>query len=131
MATYDLLFLLGRILSGGYFVLSGINHFTKWNMLTHYAESKKVPLAKWAVLFSGVLLLLGGVSVLTGMYPQWGILCIALFLIGVTPKMHDYWTVPQEHQMAERVNFMKNVALLGAALMWLAIQTPWPLSLGL
>ena len=30
----------------------------------------------------------------------------------------------------EMVHFMKNMALLGSALMFLAIETPWPLSIG-
>ncbi len=97
--------------------------------MTGYAKSKNVPLAKWAVLFSGLLLLLGGVSVLTGVYPQVGVLCIALFFLGVSFKMHNFWAVPEEEKMAQKINFMKNMALLGSALMWLAVQTPWPFSL--
>ena len=128
---YDVLFLIGRLLAGGYYLISGVNHFTHWEMMTGYAKSKNVPAAKWAVLLSGILLLLGGVSILTGVYPQLGVLCIALFFIGVTFKMHNFWAAPEEQKMSERINFMKNIALLGAALMWLAIQTPWPLSLGM
>jgi|SRR3989338_6850144 len=129
MATYDLLFLVGRLVAGSYYVMSGANHFMKWDMMTSYAKSKNVPFAKWAVLFSGLLLLLGGISVLTGVYTQIGVLCIAAFFLGVTFKMHDFWAVPKEEQMAQKINFMKNMALLGSALMWLAIATPWPLSL--
>lgn len=129
--AYEALFLVGRLIAGSYYVMSGANHFTKWDMMTGYAKSKNVPLAKWAVLFSGLLLLLGGVSVLTGVYPQIGILCVAVFFLGVTFKMHNFWAVPEEYKMAEKVNFMKNLALLGSALMWLAIATPWPFSLGM
>jgi len=32
--------------------------------------------------------------------------------------------------MMEQVQFMKNMAILGAILMLLAIPTPWPMSLG-
>ncbi len=127
--VYETLFLVGRLIAGSYYVMSGANHFTKWDMLTGYAKSKNVPLAKWAVLFSGLLLLLGGVSVLTGVYPSIGVLCLAVFYLGVTFKMHDFWNAPKEQQMSEKINFMKNMALLGSALMWLAIATPWPFSL--
>ncbi len=127
--AYEPLFLVGRLIVGSYFVISGAGHFTNWDMLTGYAKSKNVPLAKWAVLFSGLLLLLGGASVLTGVYPQVGVACIAAFFLGVTFKMHNFWAVDKEQKMAEKINFMKNMALLGSALMWLAIQTPWPFSL--
>ncbi len=127
--AYEVLFLAGRLIVGSYYVMGGANHFINWDMLTNYAKSKNVPLAKWAVLFSGLLLLLGGASILTGVLSQIGILCIAAFFLGVTFKMHDFWNAPKEEQMAQKINFMKNMALLGSALMWLAIQTPWPFSL--
>lgn len=133
MAYYETLFpaifLIGRIVVGGYYLLSASQHFLKLDMLTQYAKSKKVPLAREAVLFSGVLLLLGGVSVLLGVYPQVGVLLLALFFLGVSFKMHNFWAVPEEQKMAEKINFLKNMALLGSALMWLAIQTPWAFSL--
>ena len=129
--AYEILFMIGRLIAGGYFVMSGATHFIQLGSLTGYAQSKNVPMAKLAVTFSGLLLLLGGVSILTGIYPQIGIACIAAFFLGVTFKMHDYWNAPKEQKMSEKINFMKNVALLGSALMWLAIQTPWPYSLGI
>ncbi len=131
MAYHEVLFLVGRVVVGGYYLMNAFNHFTKWDMLTKYAESKNVLLAKWAVLFSGLLLLLGGASVLTGVLPQVGVLLLAVFLLGVSFKMHAFWAVPEEQKMMEMVNFTKNMALLGSALMWLAVQTPWPFSLGL
>ena len=127
--AYEALFLVGRLIAGSYYVMSGAKHFTNWDMLTQYSKSKNVPLAKWAVLFSGLLLLLGGVSVLTGVLPQVGVLCLAVFFLGVSFKMHNFWAVGKEEQMAQKINFMKNMALLGSALMWLAIETPWPFSL--
>jgi hypothetical protein len=49
----------------------------------------------------------------------------------VTLMMHSYWT-DSDAQMKQmnRVNFEKNVALLGAGLMFLIVPQPWPLSLG-
>ena len=93
--AYEALFLAGRLIAGSYYVMSGANHFMKWDMLTQYAKSKNVPLAKWAVLFSGLLLLLGGASVLTGVYPQVGVACVAAFFLGVTFKMHNFWAMPK------------------------------------
>ena len=56
---------------------------------------------------------------------------IAAFLLGVTPKMHDFWneTDPKE-KMNNQVNFMKNAALLGGASLVAAVPEPWPVSLG-
>ena len=127
--AYEILFLIGRIIVGLYFIMNGFNHFAKMKMMIGYAKSKNVPLAKLAVPVTGLLLLLGGLSFLLGYYPQIGVLLIAVFLIPVSFLMHNFWAVPEDQKMAEMVNFTKNMALLGSALMFLAISTPWPFSL--
>jgi len=126
----SILFLLGRILFGAYFLMSGFNHFKNAEMLSGYAQSKGVPAPKLAVIVSGVLLLIGGLSVLFGLYPTIGAVALILFLVPVSFIMHAYWKIqdPQVN-MAERVNFMKNLALVGAALLLLFVSQPWPESL--
>ena len=118
---------LGRALFGGYFLYSGINHFRNTAMLSGYSSSKGVPYPVAAVTGSGALLLLGGLSVLTGLKPKLGASLIGAFLCGVTPKMHDFWNLPDGQQRTgEQINFLKNLGLLGGALMTAAIPEPWP-----
>ena len=125
------LFLLGRILFGGFFLVNSYRHLTMASAMAPYAASKGVPAPKLAVLGSGALLALGGLSILLGVMPNWGVLFLALFLIPVSFTMHNYWA-DQDPQMRQNneINFHKNLALLGATLMLLAIPQPWPLSLG-
>lgn len=116
------LFLLGRILLGGYFIMSGWGHFQHHSMLTGYAQSKGVMMPGAMVWLSGAMMLLGGLGILLGVYIQLSVLLIAAFLIVVSFKMHQYWKVTdQMAKMGESVNFKKNMALLGAVLMLLAI----------
>jgi len=124
------LFLAGRILLGGYLLYNGINHFLNLGFMAQYAGAKGVPAPEVAVLGTGLLLLTAGACILLGMYPMVGIACAAIFFLGVTPMMHNFWAVPPEQQMGEMVNFTKNFALLGATLMLFAIPEPWPLGLG-
>ncbi len=84
-----------------------------------------------AVLVSGLLLLVGGLSILTGFQPTVGVLALVLFYLAVTFKMHNFWAIKDEMaRMGEMVNFMKNLAIMGSALMFLAIPQPWQFSLG-
>ncbi len=124
------LFVLGRILLGGYFIMSGFNHFKNLAGTTGYAQSKGVPMAKEAVMLTGAMMILGGAGILLGVYVQCAITLLALFLIGVTPKMHAYWkdTDPMQ-KMGNRINFYKNLGLLGAILMLAAIPLPWAMAL--
>jgi uncharacterized membrane protein YphA (DoxX/SURF4 family) len=112
-----ILLYLGRILFGGYFAYSGFNHFKMLDMMSGYAKSKGAPLPKLSVAFSGLLLLIGGLSVLFNILPSVGFVSLALFLIPVTFIMHAFWKVQDPMaKMHEMINFMKNIALLGAVL---------------
>ena len=54
---------------------------------------------------------------------------VILFLIVVTPLIHDFWKIPDPAQrLGEMVNFTKNAALMGAAMMMLLLPRPWPYS---
>lgn len=104
-----------RILFASIFILSGFNHFSSQTIA--YAASAGVPLASVAVPASGLLALLGGLSIALGYHARWGGLALAVFLVPVTLAMHAFWKVsdPMAHQM-QFVMFMKNVSLLGGAL---------------
>jgi len=109
--------------------MNAINHFSQADMLSGYAASQGVKSPKLAVFVSGLLLLAGGAGILLGVYVSWAVLALVLFLVPVSFKMHAFWKVSEPNmKMMEMVNFTKNMALLGAALMLLAISTPWPLS---
>ena len=125
----EYLFLLGRVFYGGFFVLAALNHFRHTSLLAGFAGFNAVPAPKVAVIGSGIIVGLGGLSVLCGVEPNWGVACLVIFLVPVTLMMHRFWADkdPQMKQM-NVVQFQKNVALLGAALLLLFIPQPWPFS---
>jgi len=124
------LFLLSRILFGGYFFKAGLNHFMGLNGLTMYAQSKGAPMPKLSVIVSGLIVLLGGAGIILGVYTKISVLLIALFLIPVTFIMHSFWkTEDPMAKMGEKINFEKNIALLGGVLAYLFISGAWPFSL--
>ncbi|MGB2869259.1 MAG: DoxX family membrane protein [Bacteroidota bacterium] len=122
--------IIGRIIFGGYFLYSGINHFIGFAMMTQYAKMKGVPFPAVAQGITGLMLSLGGLSIVFGIYPLVGVALLVAFLVPVSLMMHDFWKLQDPQlRMADKVNFLKNMALLGAVLMLLAIPFPWPLSL--
>jgi uncharacterized membrane protein YphA (DoxX/SURF4 family) len=123
-------FLLGRAIFGGFFVQNGLHHFQDRQTMSAYAASKGVPNPDVAVVASGALMLAGGLSVLSGWKPRQGLGAIVGFLVPVSLMMHRFWEVEdQQQRMPETVNFMKNMALAGAALMLMQLPGPWPASL--
>jgi putative oxidoreductase len=124
------IFLIGRIIFGGYFIMAGWNHFKNVGHLAGYAGSKGVPSPKLAVMLSGALAIIGGLSVLTGIWPGIGILSLLAFMIPVTYMMHPYWKEKDTAmKMNDRMAFMKNAAIIGALLMMVLLAGPWPYAL--
>lgn len=107
--------LLGRILYSAIFIMSGPNHFRAQTIA--FAAAQGVPLAPIAVPLSGIIALLGGLSIALGYRAKLGAWLIVLFLVPVTLMMHRFWGLsdPQVAQL-QLAMFIKNVALLGAAL---------------
>ncbi len=119
--------LAGRILFSLIFVMSTPNHFAAKGI--DYAASNGVPMPNVLVPTAGVLALFGGLSLLLGYKAKAGAWLLVVFLVPVTLWMHRFWDVA-DAQMAQMqmINFMKNVALTGAAL-YMAFFGAGPLSL--
>lgn len=126
----EILHLVGRLMFGGFFVVSGLRHLMGVGEMKGYAASKGVPAPAVAVVATGVMLLAGGLSVVLGYWPEVGLGLLVAFLLTAAFTMHNYWAVPEEQKPVEEVNFWKNVALAGAALMMLLGAGGWPYSLG-
>ena len=108
--------LTGRIFFSLIFIMAGANHFSSASI--GYAASQGVPLPSFLVPISGLMALIGGLSIATGFKAKWGALLIILFLIPVTLMMHNFWAVkdPMMVQM-QMAMFMKNIAMLGGAML--------------
>ena len=118
----DIVMIIGRVLFALMFLMSGLNHLTKSQAMTGYAQFKKVPAAKASVLLSGLVMLLGGLSIVLGVYADLGAIALAVLVIVMALKMHNFWTQtdPQAKQ-TETIAFFKNLSMGGAALFLFAL----------
>ncbi len=108
--------LIGRILFSAIFLMASLGHFSQQTI--GYAAHQGVPMAGLLVPASGVLSLVGGLSVLTGYRAKFGAWMLVVFLVPVTLTMHNFWAV-KDPMMAlmQQAMFMKNLAMLGGALL--------------
>lgn len=118
----DIVLVIARVLFALIFISSGISHLTKLEAMTGYAQYKKVPAAKFSVLLSGLMILVGGLYIAFGVYADLGALLLALFLIPTAFLMHAFWkeTDPTAKQN-ETIGFFKDLSLAGAALIIFAL----------
>lgn len=128
----DAVLLIGRILFAFMFIMSGINHLVPKNTaaMTGYAQFKKVPAPKLSVQLSGVVLLLGGLSIILGVYADLGAVVMAALLAVMALKMHDFWTADEASKQTEMIAFMKNISMAGGALFIFAIAAKADANIG-
>ena len=107
---------VARALFAAIFVLAGPGHFKSATVAQ--AAQMGVPFASLLVPASGVISMIGGLSVLFGFHARAGAVLLTLFLVPVTFAMHAFWSVadPQAAQV-QSVMFFKNLALVGASML--------------
>lgn len=117
----DVIVLIGRILFTVLFLASALGHFTQTQGMAMFAESMGVKPGRPLVLLTGVQILIGALMVLLGVWADIGLLLIAAFVLPTAFLMHPFWKMEGEMAQLQQSQFMKNVALGGAALMLFAL----------
>lgn len=69
------------------------------------------------------MLVVGGLSIVTGIYPVVGAMAIAGFLLVAAVTMHDFWAVSEDQQQDELTQFPKTVVMAGGALIVAAVAS--------
>ena len=119
--------LAGRQLFSIIFIIASARHFTPEAIES--AAQHGVPVPALLVPLSGVIALVGGLSVLLGFQTRIGAGLLVIFLVPVTLMMHNFWAAadPLTYQI-ERAMFLKNLTMLGGALL-ISYYGAGPLSL--
>lgn len=124
--------LAGRLVLGILFLYNGYNHFADFESRKGYAEYKGMPAPGAAVGASGVMLVLGALGIMLGIYPVIAAGVLATFLIVATPLFHDFWNASEEDRENEFNHFLKNVGLLGGTFVLLSTGSDaWAYAVGI
>ena len=67
-----------------------------------------------------MLLFLGAASVILGVVADLGALVLAILLLVMAVKMHDFWKADEASKQNETIAFFKNVSMAGAGLVMFA-----------
>ena len=112
--------LIGRVVFAFWFVaVTGLGHFKRDQMMRGFAEQAGFPFPALAGWVAGSWLVLGGLSVALGIWPDVGSLMLGAFVIPATVFFHRFWAVDDEVQkMLHTALFYRNVVIFGAALVF-------------
>lgn len=117
----DVIVLIARILFAAIFLASGIGHLTQAEGMAGYAKSQGIPAAKLGVIVSGLLMLVGALSIVFGVWGDLGALMILAAVLPIALLMHKFWKVEGEARMNEQIQFNKTLSLAGGALALFAL----------
>lgn len=111
-ATRNILPLIARILLVAIFLWSGVNKILHPTETQAYMAAFGIPFT-WFFLPAAIALeLLGGLSVLLGIYPRLGASALAFFTLITGFIFHSNFSDP-----IEQIMFMKNLTMVGGLLM--------------
>jgi uncharacterized membrane protein YphA (DoxX/SURF4 family) len=115
-------FRLARLLYGGVLAFMATDNLRNREGMVEYAESKGAPMAETTVPAISASLLFGGLGIAFWKLPRLAAGAAATFLVSITPVMHDFWAIDDEEEaQQQQIHFLKNTALLGAALAFLRV----------
>ncbi|MGN6110424.1 MAG: DoxX family protein [Kofleriaceae bacterium] len=112
--------LIGRILIGTIFVVSGLGKLTHLDQTAGFMASVGIPSPHGLAILAGLAELLGGLSLVFGLLSRLGALGLMLFLIPTTLLFHNFWRFSGPEQQTQLVNFLKNLAIFGGLLLMFA-----------
>ena len=115
--------LLGRILLGLIFVMSGANKITGFDGTQQYMAAQGMPATAFFLTGAIAVEILGGLSVILGYRGRLGAAALILFLIPATLIFHTDFS-----DQTQMIMFLKNLSIMGGLLLVTAYGTG-PLSL--
>jgi uncharacterized membrane protein YphA (DoxX/SURF4 family) len=131
----DAVFLIGRVLFALVFVISGVmGHLVGRRASIEYVRIYNAPAPELMVPLSGVVIVVGGLSIALGVFADVGALLVGAFVLVIAVIMHAFWKEqdPQQQQN-QMAHFLKNMSMLGGALviffLYNQMQGDAPLSL--
>jgi len=113
----DTVALVGRALLAAMFISSGVGKIAGFAGTAGYIASKGLPMSEVLAALAIFVELVGGLALLVGFKARWAALMIAVFTAVITPIFHNFWAVPEAQVAMQKVNFWKNLAIIGGMLM--------------
>ncbi|CAJ0770203.1 DoxX family protein [Ralstonia chuxiongensis] len=109
----DELILLARILMMVLFVMSGWGKLTGFQGTVGYMASTVAPMPMVAAAVAVVMEFGVGIALLIGLWTRPLALLMALFVLGTSFIAHSYWDMQGAMEAANKIQFYKNLSIMG------------------
>jgi putative oxidoreductase len=116
----DPILLIGRVALGAIFLQSGFGKLTNLGGFTAGLEERGVPMASILGPVGAAVEFFAGLAVLIGAWTPLAAILLVGFTVVATLIAHRYWDVPDSERMMQRIQFMKNLSIVGGLLVLVA-----------
>jgi len=108
--------LLGRIGLGILYVPSGFGKLTNPAGLAGMLATKGAPAAELLAYAAGAVEFFGGLAIILGFKTRGAAIVMIVFTIIATLLAHQFWLLDDPARSVQRIQFYKNVAIIGGFL---------------
>jgi putative oxidoreductase len=113
----NLLTLVARIALAWLFIRSGYSKIGGFDGTVAYIGAAGLPLPQVVAVGTIALEVLGGIALAIGLKARWVALALAVFTLAAALLFHNYWVMAADKQIAQSINFWKNISIMGGMLM--------------
>jgi len=114
---------LGRLLFSGILAYMAIDGFKNNDKRVEIANESGVPVPELLVPFTTGMLFVANIGIILWKYPRASAGALIVFFLGTTPVIHNFWTMDGNERQGNKINFLKNCALLGCSIILLDAAT--------
>jgi len=112
----ETLWLLGRLLLGGLFVVAGIRHFFIFGAVQQAIAARGVPFARLVLVAGSAFEVLAGTSLIAGVAVAYAALGLALFTVAASVMLLNFWGMEGSAREAAINAWQSNLAIVGGLL---------------
>ncbi len=113
--------LIGRVLIGAAFLVSGVRIAIGLRMLSLLLTSKRVPQPMFVAGCGAAIEIVLGILVIAGIWLTPVALLLALFVVAATIMVHDFWNQKGVARLQDENVVISNVIIVGGLLVLAAV----------
>ena len=119
----DVVLLVARVFLAALFVLFGWSKLTGFSGTVGYMAAVGAPAPTLSAIIAVVMEFFVGLLILAGFFTRPLAVLLALYTIGTAVIGHHFWNMTGAEQMANMINFYKNLSIAGGLIL-LALTGP-------
>jgi putative oxidoreductase len=116
LEIHDALWIAGRALLGGIFVVGGIRHFFHFSILAQAMARRGVPAEKLVLLVGAVLQITAGTALAVGLYPLHAVVALIVFTLTASVMFLNFWSMDGADRSNAINAWSSNIGIMGGLL---------------